>query len=267
MIKGEHLRPLVGFLMVSAAAALILTTGVSAPATLRRIVTEQRVLPSTGLTELVLGQTFDPAPAASVPRSPAASEPGAAAAQRTSLVLSSFGQAPEVTSASAASTHAKPQTRHHQVVKTASAHASTTTVVPAQADPAPQPGPTATPVTPVTPVKDAFTTSGSHHAAQALPTTGSSDATATPSIGEHTQHHSRGTEGRHSGGGHHGGWGTRGPTQHTSAGSVAEESHAGGGSGWHGDHSHGDHTHGDHSHGGYPQGEGSPGGHSHGHHH
>ncbi len=121
MVKGEHLRPLMGFMLVCCTAALILATGLTTPAAIRNIVAQQRVLPVPTISDTVRGHTL----AGSEVSSTGGGGATPVAEQRTSLVLASFPHtAPAATPAPRIRDHAP---RHHHKAKPATSTAKPAT--------------------------------------------------------------------------------------------------------------------------------------------
>jgi hypothetical protein len=160
MVKGEHLRPLLGFAVVCATAALIMGTGLGTPS-LSGIVAAPQVSAAQDAPDLVLGQTLDnasPSNHGSVGAGRSSDSPAAPAAdQRATAVLVSMSlpagaeAAPSSTTSTAAvhpATSRKPRKPHrniHQVHSTPAPKPQATTPA-AAPTPAPQPQPAPGPV-------------------------------------------------------------------------------------------------------------------------
>jgi hypothetical protein len=151
MVKGEHLRPLLGFGVVCVTAALIMGTGLGAP-TVTGIVAAPHVRPVPDSPTLVLGQTLEGA-ASSAQHAPTRSDRSSAttpaAVQRETAVLDSLSVPTGVQAAPSASAsltsvnpasstksvkHRKPHHKVHQVrhvTAVAKPQATTVTAVPA----------------------------------------------------------------------------------------------------------------------------------------
>jgi hypothetical protein len=168
MVKGEHLRPLLGFGVVCVTAALIMGTGLGTPSVTGIVAAPHvRAVPDT--PALVLGQTLDhaatPEPASSASARSSTTGPAAtpAAVERESAVLASLSvpamasAAPSATAATlhpAASgkslKHRKPHRDVHQVRHvTAVTKPQASAVVP----PAPTPAPVSHPQPAPAPVR------------------------------------------------------------------------------------------------------------------
>jgi hypothetical protein len=165
MVKGEHLRPLLGFAAVCVTAALIIGTGLSTPS-LRGIAAAPQVNAVREAPDLVLGKTFDnvsPSNHGSSAAGRSSDSPAAHAAdQRTTAVLVSLSlpagaEAAPSRAASSTPVHSaksrnprKPHRNSHQVQHatpapkpqaTTTAPAPTPTPAPPpQPQPAPEPG-------------------------------------------------------------------------------------------------------------------------------
>ena len=168
MVKGEHLRPLLGFGVVCVTAALIMGTGLGTPSVTGIVAAPHvRAVPDT--PALVLGQTLDhgvtpePASSASARSSTTGSAATPAPVQREAAVLASLSVpavASAAPSASAATLHPaaagkslkhrKPHRNVHQVRHvTAVAKPQASAVVP----PAPTPAPVSHPQPAPAPVR------------------------------------------------------------------------------------------------------------------
>jgi hypothetical protein len=154
MVKGEHLRPLLGFVVVCFTAALILASGVTTPAALRHIVAEQRVLPVPAISDTLLGPTLEKVTGRPTHSSSVGTTAGAAADQRATVVLASF---PGTSSSGLTTAVAHVGTGHHAThhahhAHHAASHATGSQAAPAGTTPVTQPvTPPATPGAPTSP--------------------------------------------------------------------------------------------------------------------
>jgi hypothetical protein len=150
MVKGEHLRPLLGFGIVCVTAVLIMGTGLSTPS-LSGIAAAPQVRAVPDAPDLVLGQTLDDASShhhGSVGAGRSSDSPAAPAAdQRVTVVLASLSlpagaeAAPSPTVSSTPVHHAKAA----KAVKHRKPHRNSTPVNPVPKPQATTPAPAPTP--------------------------------------------------------------------------------------------------------------------------
>jgi hypothetical protein len=147
MVKGEHLRPLLGFALVCVTAVLIMGTGLSTPS-LSGIVAAPEVRAVPAAPDLVLGQTLDnasPTNHGSVGAGRSSDSPAAPTSdQRVTAVLASLSLPAGAEAAPSPTTSSTP-VHHAKAVKHRKPHRNSTPVTPAPKPPTSAPAAAPTP--------------------------------------------------------------------------------------------------------------------------